>query len=49
MNLHACGELAAWNGVNDLQVTSCFALFGDSTTRGLELSAIHWVVCGIYN
>ena len=27
----------------------CFALFGDSTAHGLELSAIHWVVQGMYN
>ena len=38
------------NGINDLQENGCcFALFGDSTAQGLELSAIHWVVCGMYN
>ena len=30
------------NGINDLQEEGCcFALFGDSTARGLELSAIY--------
>ena len=33
------------NGINDLQEEGCcFALFGDSTARELELSAIYWVV-----